>query len=144
MGWFPHAHTNQQAPAVILLPPQKMQLCFTELGQMLLLFSAGVTTCIQETQPEELPTSQREGQAGQANFAQCSHRGSDCSGVCSQSLYPLKERFTEKEGNRIKRSQSEQFLFPLSLSQPALPEQRCCRESPGPSSSDVATYWFCS
>lgn len=67
---------------------------------MLLLLSAGVVTCIEEKEPEELPTGQREGQAGQASFAQYSHRGSDCSGFCSQCLYALKERFAEKQGNR--------------------------------------------
>ena len=98
---------------MILLPSQKMQLCFTEPGQMLLLLSAGVATCIKETEPGELPTGQREGQAGQASFAQYSHRGSDCSEICSQCLYPLKERFAEEEGNRMKRSRSEQSFSPL-------------------------------
>lgn len=70
MGWS-YAHTNQQAPAVILLPSQKTQLCSAEPAQMLLLLSAGVATCIKETEPdpEELPTGQREGQAGQASFS---------------------------------------------------------------------------
>lgn len=49
-----------------------------------------------------------------------------------QCLYPLKEYFAEKEGNRMKKSRSEQFLFPLSFSQPAQMKQSCCREGPGP------------
>lgn len=57
-------------------------------------------------------------------------------GVIAVALVPsvlsFKRYFAEKEGNRMKRSWSEQFLFPLSFTQPALTKQSCCREGPGP------------
>lgn len=81
-----------------------------QLVQMLLFLSARVAICIKETEPEELPTGRREGQAGQATFAQYSDRGSDRGGFCSHSLYHLKELSAEKEGNWMKRSRREQFL----------------------------------
>lgn len=100
---------------MILLLSQKTELSFMQLVQMLLYVSARVAICIKETEPEELPTGQREGQAGQATFAQYSHRGSDRGGFCSHCIYPLKELSAEKEGNWMKRSQSEQFLSSLII-----------------------------
>lgn len=83
---------------MILLLSQKTELSFMQLMQMLLYVSARVAICIKETEPEELPTGQREGQAGQATFAQYSHRGSDRGGFCSHCIYPLKELSAEKRG----------------------------------------------
>lgn len=76
--------------------------------------------------PESLPASKKQSQT-QRSFPQVrekgrlarqvlapySCRGSDCSGFCSQCLYPLRECFAEEEGNRMKRSWCEQNFSPF-------------------------------
>lgn len=123
------------------MPYQKAQISFMELVQTLLFLSTRAAACTKETEPEELPTNQREGQAGQASFAQCSCRRSDCSGFCSQCLYPLRECSAEKEGNWMKTSQSEEFFFSVVFTTSPGKTKMLQRRS-RTSSSDTATYWF--
>lgn len=85
MGASPHAHTHEQGSYFYIRRHSSVsrnwcRCCFSLVP---------VSLPAPKKQSGELPTNQREGQAGQATFVQCSCRGSDCSGFCSQCLYPL-------------------------------------------------------